>query len=72
LASAGNDEKELIKFFYDDVMFQTSQPYHGGNTYQDLIVIGHNIVGFDLPFLKHRSIIHGIKPPPLYKRLTWQ
>ena len=25
--------------------------------------VGHNLVGFDLPFLKHRSIIHGIKPP---------
>lgn len=24
---------------------------------------GHNIAGFDLPFLKHRSIILGIKPP---------
>ena len=24
---------------------------------------GHNIHGFDLPFLKHRAIINGIKPP---------
>lgn len=24
---------------------------------------GHNITGFDLPFLKHRSMILGIKPP---------
>ena len=29
-----------------------------------LAFCGHNIVGFDLPFLKHRAIIHGIKPPP--------
>ncbi len=25
--------------------------------------IGHNIIGFDLPFIKHRAIIHGIRPP---------
>lgn len=29
----------------------------------DVRFIGHNIVGFDLPFIKHRAIIHGIKPP---------
>jgi 3'-5' exonuclease len=27
------------------------------------VFCGHNIAGFDLPFLKHRSIINGIKPP---------
>lgn len=27
------------------------------------LFIGHNIAGFDLPFLKHRSMILGIKPP---------
>lgn len=30
---------------------------------QNLIFCGHNISGFDLPFLKHRSMILGIKPP---------
>jgi predicted PolB exonuclease-like 3'-5' exonuclease len=25
--------------------------------------IGHNIAGFDLPFLRKRCVIHGIKPP---------
>lgn len=29
----------------------------------DESLCGHNIVGFDLPFIKHRSIILGIKPP---------
>jgi len=24
---------------------------------------GHNILGFDLPFIKHRSIINNVKPP---------
>lgn len=27
------------------------------------VFVGHNIAGFDLPFLKHRSMILGIKPP---------
>ena len=25
--------------------------------------VGHNLAGFDLPYLKHRAIVHGIKPP---------
>lgn len=29
----------------------------------DIKFCGHNIAGFDLPFLKHRSMILGIKPP---------
>lgn len=33
-----------------------------------LTVVGHNVAGFDLPFLKHRSIILGIKPPPAIRR----
>lgn len=26
------------------------------------IIIGHNVANFDLPFIKQRSCIHGIKP----------
>lgn len=37
---------------------RVTQKYHG-----DVRFIGHNVHGFDLPFLKHRAIIHGIKPP---------
>ena len=43
-------EEENIKFFYDEI-----------NDYETLC--GHNIAGFDLKFLKHRSMILGIKPP---------
>jgi predicted PolB exonuclease-like 3'-5' exonuclease len=25
--------------------------------------VGHNLAGFDLPYIKHRAIVHGIKPP---------
>lgn len=31
----------------------------------DESLCGHNIIGFDLPFIKHRSIILGIRPPSL-------
>lgn len=46
-------EEEAIKIFYD---------YIASNWVKEFC--GHNIVGFDLPFLKHRSMILGIKPPP--------
>lgn len=47
-------EYDAISYFYDWI-----------NTFDhyNLIFCGHNITGFDLPFLKHRSMILGIKPP---------
>lgn len=30
--------------------------------------IGHNIIGFDLPFLWKRAMILGVKPPPMIPR----
>ena len=33
------------------------------NCHGEVRIVGHNIHGFDLPFLKHRAMIHGIKPP---------
>lgn len=49
-------EKEVIQDFYkaaDD------------SVYKATAFCGHNIAGFDLPFLKHRSMILGIKPPKI-------
>lgn len=46
------DESEVIEWFYDHVL-----------VYGDSEFCGHNICGFDLPFLKHRSIILEIQPP---------
>jgi len=46
-------EYELICIFYDFIE----------SACHDVTFCGHNLAGFDLPFLKHRSIIHGIKPP---------
>lgn len=46
-------ESEVIQEFYD---YLYDLPV---NT----LFCGHYITGFDLPFLKHRSIINGIEPP---------
>lgn len=57
-------EAEIIAEFYSAVESELEVSYHGGHTSTPLQVCGHNIAGFDLPFLKARSIILGIKPPP--------
>ena len=55
--ATGSDdsEREVIEKFYDYISF-------------DIIAAsfcGHNLHAFDLPFLKHRSIILGIQPPSM-------
>ena len=51
-----HSEPELLVDFFRDIEAMTM---HKG----DVQFVGHNIAGFDLPFLRHRAIIHGIKPP---------
>lgn len=51
-SSSEHTEREAIELFYAFVNQAKSDTF-----------CGHNIAGFDLPFLKHRSIILGIKPP---------
>lgn len=48
-----DSESKAIERFYDYISFDASS-----NAF-----CGHNLHGFDLPFLKHRSIILGIRPP---------
>lgn len=38
--------------------------------YNDLIMVGHNLLGFDLPFLVRRMWKHGIQPPSRWLDLT--
>ena len=45
-------EENAIKNFYKYIEYYNVETF-----------CGHNIVGFDLKFLKHRSMILGIKPP---------
>lgn len=47
-------EGEMLIDFFDFV-----QKFDSSIT----VYVGHNVAGFDLPFLRHRSIIHQIKPP---------
>lgn len=47
------DEIDVITSFYASI----------SNIGKQLSFCGHNIVNFDLPFLLHRSMILGIKPP---------
>lgn len=46
------DERAVIEAFFDDL-----DPYH------QEIIVGHNIAGFDLPFLRKRAIVLGIQLP---------
>ena len=62
-AKSSGDEKTMLEHFYSHVFDMISTEYRGGVASQQLICCGHNIAGFDLPFLKHRSIILGVKPP---------
>lgn len=57
-------ESEAINRFYDAIRAAVKVDYHGGSTSVPLQFCGHNSAGFDLPFLKHRSIILGMAIPP--------
>lgn len=52
-------EKSLLNRFYAFLDLKL-----GGN-FKPKTFIGHNIVGFDLPILKKRSMVLGVKPPSL-------
>lgn len=60
--NTSGDEKTMLEHFYSHVFDQISVAYHGGVAATNATFIGHNIAGFDLPFLKHRSIILGVRP----------
>ena len=55
------DEGGMLRVFFNvlggSLQFPHSRIEADTHTY-----VGHNIAGFDLPFLKHRAIVHGIKP----------
>ncbi len=52
IAWYGDDEGQILRQFWNRL----------GKTRPSLIIT-HNGLGFDLPFIKKRSIIHGVKPP---------
>lgn len=56
-------EKAMLEHFYSHVFDLSTVSHHSGLADVPLTVVGHNVAGFDLPFLKHRSIINGVRPP---------
>lgn len=66
---AGDDEKSVLFNFFSDLEAKSEYMIVNPSSVMDAIsgtlsmeFVGHNIAGFDLPFIKHRSIVHGIKP----------
>jgi predicted PolB exonuclease-like 3'-5' exonuclease len=53
----------MLEHFYSHVYDLSTVAHNRGTAEKLMQFCGHNIAGFDLPFLKHRSIIHGVKPP---------
>jgi len=61
--SPDDTEEQAINKFYDSIR-QAAK-----DTNNSVIQFcGHNSVGFDIPFIKHRSIILSINPPPDIKK----
>lgn len=60
---AAPSEASMLANFYEHLIQLTSIEAHHGQVMQQVTFIGHNIIGFDLPFIKHRSIINGVRPP---------
>lgn len=63
-ANDSDGEEGMLCNFYSHVLDVTSVAYVGGVASQQLVVCGHNVHAFDLPFLYHRSVILGVKPIP--------
>ena len=60
---ASDTERQAIERFYDSVTDAIKRPRHDAEYSVDYSFVGHNLAAFDLPFIKHRSIIIGITPP---------
>lgn len=56
-------ERKIIEDFFCVL----TDAYDGGHGLKPLL-IGHNHVAFDIPFVWKRAIVHGIKPPPWFPR----
>lgn len=62
-SSAQHSEEDVLQHFYASVSAEARIQLHGGAAEHCITICGHNVAGFDLPFLRHRSIMLGIKPP---------
>ena len=70
-SSEADDERKLLQDFYAHAYDVSTMERHGGLVDLPVTVVGHNVAGFDLPFLKHRSIINSVRPPnAIYKAMN--
>jgi hypothetical protein len=60
LSIFGITEADILYWFYQEVTIK-----YNPSSNQKPKFIGHNIANFDLRFMYQRSIINGIKPPPI-------
>lgn len=64
--SSHPDERVMLECFFADIAEVVGIKTHAGKIPQPFTVVGHNVVGFDLPFIKHRSIINKVRPLPQF------
>lgn len=62
--NTAGSEASMLEQFYSHMAGEIKITYHGGTTNRDVTMVGHNLAGFDLPFIKHRSMILEVKPDP--------
>lgn len=55
-------EKKMLEDFYSHVFDQTTTSLHHGFATHRVVMVGHNVAAFDMPFIKHRSIINQVTP----------
>lgn len=55
-----SSEVDLLRTFFDIVSAKSSK--HGSGDYPYLTWIGHNIIEFDLRFLKQRCLVNNVRP----------
>lgn len=62
------NEAEMLEEFFSHVEKRIRVEHHSGVGSLDLVMVGHNVVGFDLPFIKHRAIINRVVPPNVFRK----
>lgn len=55
-------ETQMLAGFFSHVIELTGLKIYNGVSQRDITVCGHNVAGFDLPFIKHRCIINKVPP----------
>lgn len=61
---ADDDEAAMLISFNAWLYDVAATRIHDGAVSTALQFCGHNIAGFDIPFLKHRSMVNSVKPHP--------